>query len=57
MSLLQHMPSSGHSFDIYINMYIDLHKYLHRLQERKKPTALSIPRRSPIQVLTQPYVA
>ena len=23
----------------------------------KRPTALSIPRRSPIQVLTQPYVA
>ena len=40
------------SIYIYICMYV-----IFALSDSKRPTALSIPRRSPIQVLTQPYVA
>ena len=43
---------------IYIYIYIYICMYvIFALSDSKRPTALSIPRRSPIQVLTQPYVA
>ena len=42
---------------VYIIRELAREREQEMLRDGKKPTALSIPRRSPIQVLTQPYVA